>query len=281
MTDLRKKYSDYSQVGIYNNRRSLKLDKTVKILDGYSLEKRVKNDYKIQVTESLLNQLEDTKILIRQNLVENAVPIKENITSPLSSYRKSATSRNLPEEKNKLLETRKFVQSAPLNRKKITLNLNDNDSENTDEIEKIGEKTIRRKLRPDEKMSMSVDKWVGIHQRCKSATVDSKKVQINVTPKIIPDQKTTKIEQGRSIRELENLVVLDKIRRNNQIIKEETQLKLLRNKRRDEFNRIVVRIREFLQNMEKFKTQNLLIYPKPNKINLTQRSTFVKLYEYA
>ena len=278
MTDIRKKqHSDYSQVGIYNNRRSLKLENTVKILDGFSLEKRVKNDYKIQVAESLLNQLEDTKLLTKQNLIEKAVPIKEKSTSPLSSYRKSVANINniTIEEKKKLLERRKFIQSAPLNRKKSHVK---DDSDIDDEIEKISDKTIRRRLQPDEKNSMSVDKWVEIHQRSKSAMADSKKVQTILTPRKTEDQKNTKKEQGRSIRELENLVVLDKVRRHNQKIKEETQLKLQRMKRRDEFNRIVVRIRDFLQ---KFKTQNSLIYPKPNKISLlTQRSNFVKLYEY-
>lgn len=276
MTDFHKPHiSDYSQVEIYNKIRNIKLDKTVKILDGVSLQKRVRNDYKIQVTESLLLELENTKLLTTQNLVDKALSKNKNETnSHPNSHRQSPS-----ENKRLLLERRKFIQSAPLNRKK---SISDDASTETERI-RIDEKTIRRKLQPNQAVSMSVDKWVEIHQRSKSAFFESKKAPLNITPRKSDDHKNLKKDQqqGRSIRELSDLVVLDKVRTNNLKIKEESRLQLQRIKRRDEFNGIVVKIRDFLYNIEKFKYQSSFSKLKIDNLLPQKHNFLIKLYEYA
>jgi hypothetical protein len=298
---------DYSAIGIYNKNKNIKLENTIKVLESYSLKNQIENDHRIRVTALLVNDIKETKTLISANLVDKTLFRKHSSTKifktklkPIKAMEKSNMASHLNENKISLLERRKLVSSAPIDRKKNSsaeskINGTDNetiqkivdsDGEEIDENGNLVDKTILRKLQPNTKMSLSVDKWVEIHQRrAKSAnnnSRDSKKVQILETQKKVDTKIKINNENNlptgitsRSRRELSELTVLDKVRQKQRKIQLEEFQELQRMKRKEEFNKIVSKIRDYLNRMEKFKNKNL-VYGEV----LPQRQHFVKLYEY-
>lgn len=183
-------------------------------------------------------------------------------------------------------------------------------------------KTILRAQKPTAKMSMDVDKWVEIHQRrAKSAiaahttnqTVEITKIyktdakssssqlskkfsneslRANYPEVMIrkgsDDTESLNTARGRSRRELSELTVLEKVKKRNKVLHEEQLRELRKIQRRNEFNMIVLKIRNFLFEFEEFKQFYVPYDSYPSRIttssSLSQRAVstrpLVKLYDF-